>query len=81
MPGYKHQVKTHCGIGKETIIQKGDFEYTGIVEINSFIASDHGPVESDSVVVLRDDRAKMKYVIPMGSQVDGVLIIPFKPEK
>ena len=75
--GLKTQAKKYMTTNTSVVVHRGNVEYEGIVEYNSLITGDHGDVEADSVVVLRNDKNKVRYVIPLGQKMNFVLVVPF----
>jgi len=82
--GFKIEAKQKMAVGKEVQVIKGGMEYAGVVEKNTLISGEHGQVESDSVLVLRNDTDGVHYIIPLGYKLDFVLVAPIvktAPEK
>ena len=79
--GLKTECKKYMAPKSSVVVHHAGVEYEGEVEYNSLITGDHGDVEGDSVVVIRNDKNKVRYVIPLGAKMNFVIIIPFKKPK
>lgn len=78
--GFKTEAKARMSIGATVQIHVGQTEYEGVVEKNTLLNNDHNNVESDSVAVLRNDKRKEHYIIPLGSKLGIVMVCPFKEQ-
>lgn len=79
--GFKNEAKQRMTVGHPAKIHVGQMEYEGIVEKNTLISGDHNGVESDSCAVIRNDKEEEYYIIPLGTGLGIVLVVPFKQKE
>ena len=76
--GLKTEAKNFMKVGRPIKIHKNSLEYEGVVEQNTLISGSHNGVEADSCLIIRSDENRARYLVPLGSQVNFVVEIPFE---